>query len=255
MAKNNIKMKKIILLLLLSFLSCAKKDRINHYLPKPITPKELMDNGFYRYSEIDTVNKKELFEYSDYINAYTHTHLDSILGGHGLRDSIKFIIRFDMYSNVRPEKNGKGEIRPTQLSNFYGKDTIKRKENREYLKHELKGMVITYLFINDSLEYKSIIVEDFDKKNKEITDFTTQKKIIKYYDSLKIPIKPLLIKDISTKDHPTVFLIGNLKTRIRYNDKKHPFYESSTNYMQNANYTVHNIIGSYYSGIKWYPVN
>lgn len=248
-------MRIIIILFIITLISCEKRDKINHYLPDPITQQELLDNGFYRYSYVDTVNKEDLHKYtSDYTYAYTHTRTDSIGNGDGIHDSIKLLIRRDIYSNVRPEKNEKGQIYPTQLSNFYGMDTIKREANTRYLKGVLKNRIITYLFINDSLQYKSIIVEDFDKKDKEIIDFTTKTKIIRYYDSLKIPIKSLLVKDISSKDHPTVFLIANLKTTIRYSDKKKYFYESSINYIDNDNYTIHNIIGSYYSGLKWHPV-
>jgi len=247
-------MRIIIILFIITLVSCGKKDKINHYLPDPITQQELLDNGFYKYSYVDTVLKEDLYKYSyDFTYAYTHTRIDSIVNGDGIHDTIKLLIRRDIYSNVKPEKNEKGEIFPTHLCNFYGKDTIKREVNTGYLKDDLKGRIITYLFVNDSLEYKSIIVENFDKKNKEITDFTTKTKIIRYYDSLKIPIKPLLVKDISTMDHPTVYLIGNLKARIRYSNKN-PFYESSINYIDNDNYTIHNILGSYYSGMKWYPV-
>lgn len=248
-------MRIIIILFIITLVSCGRREKINHYLPAPITQQELLDNGFYRYSYVDTINKEDLYKYtSNYTYAYTHTRIDSIGNGDRIHNSVKLLIRRDIYSNVKPEKNEKGQICPTHLSNFYGTDTIKREANMRYLKDDLKNRIITYLFINDSLEYKSIIVEDFDKKDKEITDFTTKKKIICYYDSLKIPIKPLLVKDISTKEHPTVFLIGNLKTRIRYSDKKHPFYECSINYINNDNYTIHNIIGTYYSGIKWYPI-
>jgi hypothetical protein len=43
---------KIILPLLIALhlISCQKTDKINHYLNKPITQKELIDNGFYKYS-------------------------------------------------------------------------------------------------------------------------------------------------------------------------------------------------------------
>lgn len=247
-------MRIIIILFIITLVSCGKKDKINHYLPEPITQQELLDNGFYKYSYVDTVPKEDLYKYTyDFTYAYTHTRIDSIVNGDGIHDTIKLLIRRDIYSNVKPEKNEKGQIYPTYLSNFYGTDTIKREASTRYLKDVLKNRIITYLFINDSLEYKSIIVEDFDKKDKEITDFTTKTKIIRYYDSLKISIKPLLVKNISTEDHPTVFLVRNLKTRIRYNNKN-PFYEISINYIDNDNYSIDNIIGSYYSGLKWYPV-
>lgn len=85
-------MKTIIPLL---FASCAKKDTINHYLPIKTTAKELMENGFYKYSYTDTIDARDKVD-----------------------DTIKHIVRYDMYSNVKPEKNNNGEIYPTQLGHF-----------------------------------------------------------------------------------------------------------------------------------------
>lgn len=31
-------------------ISCSKKDKLNHYLTKPVTQEELINNGFYKYS-------------------------------------------------------------------------------------------------------------------------------------------------------------------------------------------------------------
>ncbi|EKT3967381.1 hypothetical protein NTJ12_002469 [Flavobacterium psychrophilum] len=82
-------MKNIIFILLLIFVvSCSKKDKINHYLNKPVTESQLVENGFYKYSytytyendedEKDRVTeswenvKNEILDYA-YNNPYTPT--------------------------------------------------------------------------------------------------------------------------------------------------------------------------------------
>jgi hypothetical protein len=210
----------ILLITVLSLFSCGKRDTINHYLTKPVTQQELIDNGFYKYSYTDTIDNKDK-----------------------IKDTVRLIIRYDMYSNVKPEINKKKEVCPTQLVRFYREDSIKEKRNHDYLKNKLNDRIITYLFRNNSLFYKNIVVKSLDKPQKEIADLTTKEKIIRYYDSLNIPIKPIFENEF--KKHPSLFLIDNYKTRIYYLEKE-KYYDIFINYINGDSY--HNTLETWYSG-------
>lgn len=211
-----------MLFLAVLLISCYKTDTINHYLTKPVTQQGLEDNGFYKYSYTIISDDKDKVD-----------------------DTIRSLIRYDMYSNVKPEINVKGEICPTQLWNFYREDSIKKRKNSEYLKNELNNRIITYLFRNDSLFYKDISIEFFDKTQNEMPDFTSRKKIINYYDSLKISIEPV-IKDAKEGDnYATQFIIDGYRTRFFYSEKDKD-YEMFTNYLTNS--TCYPITEDWYSG-------
>jgi len=210
---------KTLAVILLLFISCNKKDKINHYLNKVVTQKELLDNGFYKYSSV-----------------YTPDEDDKINGG------FKYVIKFDMYSNVKPVKNEEGKLCPTQLWHFYRKDSIKEKRNRDYLKNKLNNRIITYLFRNDTLLYKDIIVDSIDKSRKDIADFTSIDKIIKYYKSLKISIKPKIKNKETGEMYSNRFIINNYETRFY---KENNFYEMFTDY-KGDNY--HAVLDHLYDG-------
>ncbi|MCV9928758.1 hypothetical protein OIU83_13895 [Flavobacterium sp. LS1R49] len=217
-------MKNIIILLItiLSLFSCGKRDTINHYLTKPVTQQELAENGFYKYSYTYIIDDEDKVD-----------------------DTIKSIVKYDMYSNVKPERNKEGKLCPTQLWNFYREDSIKAIKNTNYLKNKLNSRVITYLFRNDSLFYKNIEVPSFDNKHNEIVDFTSREKIIKYYDSLKISIKPVIKNSKTGEIYTGQFMIDTHKTRFYFSEKE-KYYEMFTNYLTNSTY--YNIREYWYSG-------
>lgn len=206
---------------MLSFISCRKKDTINHFLTKPITQQDLKNNGFYKYSYTATLDDEDKVD-----------------------DTIRSIAKYDMYSNVKPERDKEGKLCPTQLWNFYNEDSIKKRKNLDYFKNELKSKIITYVFRNDSLFYKEINVQFFNK-TQNIPGFTSWKNIINYYDNLKISVKPV-IKNFKTGEKYTDrFLIDNYKTRFYFSEKK-GYYGMFTNYMNN--FTYYDIRDSWYSG-------
>jgi len=214
----------ILLLVFLLFMSCQKIDKINHYTNKIVTQKELLDNGFYKYS------------YS--------TLYDS--NGNTMTDTTKFLVKYDMYSNVKPEKNDEGEICPSQVGSLFKLDSVRKKEMKDYLKNDLNNRIITYLFRNDTLFYKSIIVPTSNKTQKGIADLTTKAKITKYYDSIKIPIKVLIKGQLSSQEHPTLFFINNYKTSIQYSEKDKS-YDFFTNYLDDFIY--YDILDTWYYGL------
>lgn len=209
------------LIVALTFISCKKKDTINHFLTKPITQRDLNENGFYKYSYTATLDDEDKVD-----------------------DTIKSIARYDMYSNVKPEVNKEGKLCPTQLWNFDHEDSIKKKKNIDYLKKELDNTIITYLFKNDSLFYKEINVIFFNNQNKNIPDLTSKEKILKYYHNINIPIKPLYEQN-STKNYPTIYMIDNYKSIIYYSDTDN-CYRFFTNYLNNSTY--YDIRQYWYSG-------
>lgn len=212
---------KIITTFILAFvfISCYKKEQINHYLVNPITQQELVSNGFYRYSSI------YLPENQGKINS----------------DSAS-VIKFDMYSNVKPIKNDENQLCPTQLWHFYHEDSIIKKRNKNYLKNKLNDRIITYFFRNDTLLYKDIIVNSIDKSRKEIADFTSLDKVIRYYESLKISIKPQIKNKETGEVYSNRFIIDNYKTRFYTEDN---FYEMFVDY-KGDNY--HAILDHLYGG-------
>ncbi|MCP2027859.1 hypothetical protein L1276_003019 [Flavobacterium sp. HSC-32F16] len=211
----------VILLVVLTLITCQKKDTINHFLTKQITQQDLIKNGFYKYSYIATLDDEDKVD-----------------------DTIKSIARYDMYSNVKPEINKEGKVCPTQLWNFDYEDSIKKKKNIDYLKKELGNTIITYLFRNDSLFYKEINVISFNNQNKNIPDLTSKEKILKYYHNINIPTKPLYEQN-STKNYPTIYKIDNYKTIIYYSDTDN-YYRFFTNYLNNSTY--YDIREYWYSG-------
>lgn len=210
----------MLLLLTTSLICCNKTDKINHYLTKKITAKELIENGFYKYSYTDTIDDE------DKVN-----------------DTINHIIKYDMYSNVKPEKNEEDKICPMQLVQISNLDSVQQNERINYRKKVLNDRIITYVFRNDSLFYKNIIVYSYSK-SKKIADFTTKEKIIRYYDSLRIPIKSIFSNNSINKEYPKRFLIDNYKTFIDYSDEG--FYEMSVNYVND--FTYRDIQEDWYAG-------
>jgi hypothetical protein len=219
----------ILLITVLSLFSCGKQDTINHYLIKPITQKELIDNGFYKYSYTDTIDNKDK-----------------------IKDTVRLIIRYDMYSNVKPEKNEDKEIYPTQLVRFSNLDTVQQNKRISYRKKELNDRIITYVFRNNVLFYKDIIVYSVDKSQKKIADFTSKEKIIKYYRSIKIPIEPIF-DDRKNKEYPRCFLIDNYRVHIDYSEKEQ-FYEFFINYINDDFYrnTIEDCYSGQLSKIRYY---
>lgn len=204
----------------LSFTACHETDKINHYLIKKIDTKELIKNGFYKYSYLDTIKNE------------------------GIKNTIRSIVKYDMYSNVKPAKSDNNELYPTQLWNFNHEDSKKKQINSDYLREKLNNRVITYLFRNDSLFYKDIIVFSIDKSQNKIVDLTTKEKIIKYYDSIKIPIKPIYHNEKVIEKYSKDFLIDNHKTSIIFDGED--FYELFVNYISDDTYK--HILEDWYSG-------
>lgn len=150
-----------------------------------------------------------------------------------------------MYSNVRPEIDKKGKLYLTQLWNFYSEDSIKKRKNLDYFRNELNSKLITYVFRNDSLFYKEINVEFFNKTQNKSPGLTSTEKIIKYYDSLKISVK-LIIKNSEIGGYYTgQFMIDNYRTRFYFSEKE-KYYGMFTNYLNN--FTYYNINEYWYSG-------
>ncbi|OXA86890.1 hypothetical protein [Flavobacterium hercynium] len=211
-----------IIILIFTIISCAKKDRINHYLNIPVTQKELVDNGFYRYSYTDTIYD---WDKGDYI--------------------IKDLVKYDMCSNVKPEKNKEGEVGPTQLRGIFKLDSLQEKRNWDYFKNDLDSRVITYFFRNDILSYKSIIVDTVSNYHKKTADFTSKEKILKYYDSLNVPLNIILEGNLSSEKRPTLFMINNYNTSIQYASKD-PGYDMFVNYLDD--FIDRNILQTWYFG-------
>ncbi|MBS7231184.1 hypothetical protein KHA90_09110 [Flavobacterium psychroterrae] len=96
-------------------------------------------------------------------------------------------------------------------------DKEKLEEKLNYVTNELDKRVITYLFINDTLDFKSIFVFWIDENNIEIADFTAEKKILEYYKNQKVSFKQRLggIKYGKEKiEFPYRFRINNYESGI-----------------------------------------
>ncbi|MFB9079647.1 hypothetical protein ACFFLS_07145 [Flavobacterium procerum] len=219
---------KIITTLLIAtaFFSCTKTDKINHYLIKPITQQELIDNGFYKYSYTYKIEDKD-----------------------GIKDTVASFVEYELYSNVKPEIDNNGRIHPLQFLNMREMDSIERKKRFEYRQKDLNDRIITYLFRNDSLLFKDIRVFSRDYPKKEIADLSTEEKIIRYYDSIQIPIKPVFQVKTSTKEYPTIFMIDNHKVRLYYSEKDKS-YDMFVNYLSDNHYF--DILVEWYAGKKMY---
>ncbi|KAF2517752.1 hypothetical protein [Flavobacterium foetidum] len=192
----------VLIVLLITFI--LDKEVINHYLPEKITSKELLDDGFYKYSFTEEVDNDE--------NEYENIS--------------RVIQRYEVYSNIKPEMY-KGKFRPMNVPSFINQDTGSTKKRQDYLRNELMNRTLLYVFRNDTLLYKSITVIRPQTEN-NIADLTTSEKIKRYYDSLKVPIKAIIDRNqFSTQEHPTIYLINNLRTEIQYN---YSGYDMITNY-------------------------
>ncbi|WP_133524201.1 hypothetical protein [Flavobacterium sp. 245] len=214
-------MRKItsLILIIVLFISCNKKNKINHYLNKVVTQKELLDNGFYKYSFVYIPNEE------DKIDVY-----------------FKSVTKFEMYSNVKPEKNEGGQLCPIQLWHFYIEDSIKEKKNRDYLKNKLNNRIITYFFRNDTLLYKDIIVDPIDESQKDIADFTSRDKIIKYYNGVKTSIKSQIKNKKTGEMYSNRFLINNYNTRFYMDNHS---YEMFVDYKED---NFHDVLDRLYGG-------
>ncbi|ENA1795602.1 hypothetical protein ABF176_002449 [Flavobacterium psychrophilum] len=229
---------KTVIILLFFIVSCSKKDSINHYLNEKVSEQELIENGFYKYSY--TYNEKKLdeidytYNYESYFESKIYSKKE-VLSETKFKDSLKKfgkIYKFELYSNVKPHKKENGKLCPTSLFKAYD-DKVQEKERINFLVNEIENRVISYRFFNDVLTYKSIYVYEVDKSKKHIPDFSTQKKIKHYYDSLKIPIVPILEGTRSTKKYTTLFYINKYKTSIEYSKHTKPSYNILTNYYNN----------------------
>lgn len=181
-------------LIILLITSIFYTNTINHYLPHKITSKELLDNGFYKYSFIEVVNNDQ----DEYENIP------------------RVIKKYEVYSNIKPEIY-KGKFCPMNVPSFINQDSGSTKKRQDYLRNVLKNRTLMYVFRNDTLLYKNITAIRPQTKN-NIADLTTSEKIKKYYDSLKVPIKTIIDKNqFSTVEHPTIYLLNNYRTEIQYN--------------------------------------
>ncbi|EKT3967336.1 hypothetical protein NTJ12_002423 [Flavobacterium psychrophilum] len=184
----------IFILVAIALTSCTKQDNINHYLNEKITEEQLIENGFYKYTYADTITEE-----------------DDINGPVGT------IFKYELYSNVKPQRQDDGKLYPFQLFGNSKLDKEKLEEKLNYVTNELDKRVITYLFVNDTLDFKSIFVFWIDKNNKEIVDFTSEKKILEYYKNQKVSVKQRLggIKYGKDKmEFPYRFRIGNYESGI-----------------------------------------
>ncbi|KAF2517751.1 hypothetical protein [Flavobacterium foetidum] len=152
-------MKKLLLIFLISVISCTKTDRINHYINQNLSEQELLDNGFYKYQRI-------VYE------GIVDDHKDTDLSSEPTVASKFNQVTIDVFSNVRPRKvNGipKGPI------NIF----------KDIPENDIKGKIVTYFFRNKKLFYKSIMTHPFNNDGKKEL-FKTKEDIKKYYNNLKI---------------------------------------------------------------------
>jgi hypothetical protein len=195
-------MKKLIGLLSILFIcSCAKKDNINHYINNKTTKKELIANGFYKYS-------------MSYLEGSSEEEVKSI--DSRKKDPtvpVKFdTIIIEAYSNVKPLiVNGvpKGPI-PIFM---------------DIPENDINGKIITYFFRNDTLEFKSILTSLYDKGEKKEL-FKTKMDIKKYYDNLKISNKEIPLEKLRNHNDSL-----GLRVRFIINNYESYFYLSDRNEM------------------------
>lgn len=183
------KVSLIAIVLSIFFSSCSKQDKINHYLNKKVTELELIENGFYKYTYADTIREED--------------DIDGPIGT---------IFRYELYSNVKPQKQDDGKFYP---SAFFG--TYRNEQNIAYLENDLNDRIITYYFVNDTLRSKYIYVYSIDKNNKKIADLTSDKSILNYYKNQKVPFKQRLGGKKYGKDKiefPYRFRINNYESGI-----------------------------------------
>ncbi|EKT3967337.1 hypothetical protein NTJ12_002424, partial [Flavobacterium psychrophilum] len=111
----------IFVLLVITLTSCTKKDKINHYLNKKVTELELVKNGFYKYSYADTIRDE-----------------DNISGPIGT------VFNYELYSNVKPQRQDDGKLYPFPIFGNRKLDKEKLEEKLNYVVNELDKRVITY---------------------------------------------------------------------------------------------------------------
>ncbi|EKT3967442.1 hypothetical protein NTJ12_002531 [Flavobacterium psychrophilum] len=184
----------IIVILTIFFNSCSKKDKINHYLNKKVTELELSENGFYKYSHADTIREED--------------DIDGPIGT---------IFRYELYSNVKPQRQDDGKFYPVPLFKNVKREKLEADEVLRYVTDELDNRVVTYIFVNDTLDFTSIYVYETDKNKKQIADFTSEKAILNYYKDQKVPFKQRLGGTKYGKDKmefPYRFRINNYESGI-----------------------------------------
>ncbi|MBS7231182.1 hypothetical protein KHA90_09100 [Flavobacterium psychroterrae] len=175
--------------------SCRQSDKINHYLNKKVTELELVENGFYKYTYADTIREED--------------DIDGPIGT---------IFRYELYSNVKPQKQDNGKLYPVPLFKInQNLDNVQKEERRRYISEELNNRIITYYFVNDTLRSKYIYVYSIDKNNKKIADLTSEKSILNYYKNQKVPFKQRLggkKYGINKIEFPYRFRINNYESGI-----------------------------------------
>ncbi|WP_310554554.1 hypothetical protein [Flavobacterium sp.] len=190
----------ILILFVILFTSCGKTDKINHYLNEKVTESELVNNGFYKYS-------------------YTYNYLND----ENEKDSLNGkVYKYVLYSNVKPQRQKDGKLYPVPLFKYNHLEKVQLEERIRFVTDELDNRVISYLFINDILDFKSIYVYSVNKHKKDIADFTTGKGILDYYKKQKVAFKQKLggIK-YGKIEFPYRFRINNYETGIyilKFND-------------------------------------
>lgn len=203
--------KSIFVLLIIVLTSCAKEDKINHYSNKKVTELELIENGFFKYTNTLTTEDDPNDPDDDSFAGKTFTQV--------------------LYTNVKPQKQEDGKLYPVPIFKYDPNFSNEQLEERANYIKELDNRIISYFFINDTLTYKSIHVFSMNENKSNIVDFRTKEKIIKYYDSLKVSIKPIIEGKRSTEKHPTLFWINKFKTRIYYGERLDISYDLLTNYV------------------------
>ncbi|EKT3967382.1 hypothetical protein NTJ12_002470 [Flavobacterium psychrophilum] len=209
-------MKASIIVFTLAILlnSCSKEDKINHYLNERVTELELSKYGFYKYSYTFTYENDE-------------DEKDSLNGK---------VFKNVLYSNVKPQMQDDGKFYPVPLFKNVQREKLEAEKILRYVTDELDNRVITYRFVNDTLEFKSIYVYEIDKNKKQIADFTSEKAILNYYKNQNVPFKQKLggIKYGKNKiEIPYRFRINNYETGIyifRYPNDPKLSYQMVTTY-------------------------
>ncbi len=187
-------MKNLLLIALVSLISCTKSDRINHYLNEILTEQQLLDNGFYKYQTIvfegiDDTKNNDLSSEPTISTKYNQ-------------------VKIDVFSNVIPRKID-GILK--------GPVTI----FKDIPENNINGKIITYFFRNKKLYYKSIMTNPkYIDKEKEI--FKTKDDIKKYYTNLKISYKEVPLEKL--RNHydsiglRVKFIINNYESNFYLDD-------------------------------------
>ncbi|GEM_PF-1360120 len=192
-------MKNLLLILLISLVSCAKTDKINHYINQNLSEKELLDNGFYKYQRIALEGIVDDFE-------KTNISSEPTISSKYNRVTI------DVYSNVKPRiVNG---IQRGPIPVF-----------RNIPENDAKGKIVTYFFRNRKLYYKSIMTHPFNNDGKKEL-FKTKEDIYKYYNNLKIQNKEVPLERLRNHNDSL-----GLRVKFIINSYESYFYLSDRNEM------------------------